>query len=74
MKRQKHKPKKKALKAEKTKKAKKSNKSKKLYRLRNWSEYNEALKQRGALDVWIDEDIQQKWYAEPTGKRCPASL
>lgn len=68
MKQQNHKPKKKTLKAEKTKRAKKSNKPKRRYRLRNWSEYNEALKQRGSLDVWIDEGIQEKWYAEPTGK------
>lgn len=50
------------------KRAKKSNKPKRRYRLRNWSEYNEALKQRWALEVWIDEGIQEKWYAEPTGK------
>ncbi|MGQ3684215.1 MAG: IS5 family transposase [Candidatus Loosdrechtia sp.] len=69
MKRQKQKTKKKALKAQKIQKAKKSNKPKKSYRVRNWSEYNEALKQRGSLDVWIDENVQEEWHAEPTGKR-----
>lgn len=45
-------------------KAKKSNKKK--YKIRNWHEYNEALKRRGALDVWVDEDVLESWNAEPT--------
>lgn len=47
-----------------TTKAKKSNK--KNYKVRNWKEYNEALKQRGALDVWVDEEVLESWNAEPT--------
>ncbi|WKZ15930.1 MAG: IS5-like element ISJca1 family transposase [Candidatus Jettenia caeni] len=47
----------------------KKKKSKKDYRVRNWSEYTEALRQRGSLDVWIDEGVQEKWNAEPTGQR-----
>ncbi|MCF6158077.1 MAG: IS5 family transposase [wastewater metagenome] len=69
MKQQKLKPKKKSLKDKKIKKSQKSNKCKKLCRVRNWSGYNEKLKQRGSLDIWIDESIQGKWYAKPTGKR-----
>jgi len=45
-------------------KVKKSNKKK--YKIRNWHEYNEALKQRGALDVWVDEEVLESWNAEPT--------
>lgn len=28
------------------------------YRTTNWSEYNEALKRRGSLMVWLDADLQ----------------
>jgi hypothetical protein len=41
--------------------------SKKQYRIRNWHEYNEALVNRGSLDVWISKEGKEKWYAEPTG-------
>ena len=33
-----------------------------VYRVRNWSEYNEALKQRGSLTVWFSEEAIEKWY------------
>ncbi|MDN3512385.1 MAG: transposase, partial [Candidatus Jettenia sp.] len=72
MKQQKQKRKKKALRSEKIRKAKEGNKSKKakkLYRVRNWSEYNNALRQRGALEVWIDERVQERWHRELTGQR-----
>lgn len=39
------------------------------YRLRNWSAYNEALKQRGSLTVWFDPAVLTCWYARPSGKR-----
>ncbi len=42
---------------------------KKQHKVINWREYNEALRQRGALDVWIDESVVDKWYADPNGKR-----
>jgi hypothetical protein len=42
----------------------------KVYRVRNWSEYNKALIQRGSLTFWISEDFIQKWHrVEKTGKR-----
>jgi hypothetical protein len=47
--------------------AKKKNKKK--YKIRNWHEYNESLKQRGALDVWIEESVIENWYAKPNNKR-----
>jgi hypothetical protein len=37
------------------------------YKIRNWKEYNQALKQRGSLAIWIEEDIESKWYYQ--GKR-----
>jgi hypothetical protein len=32
------------------------------YRVRNWSEYNEALRQRGNLTVWFSQEAIEKWY------------
>jgi len=49
----------------------KSNKSnKKQYRIRNWSEYNGALKARGSLTLWVDEPSLAGWHNEQkSGKR-----
>lgn len=40
------------------------------YRIRNWSEYNVGLKQRGSLTFWLSEDVLDGWI-EPsrTGRR-----
>lgn len=39
------------------------------YRIRNWSEYNTALVQRGSLTVWFEEQVIHQWLnGEPTGK------
>jgi len=51
----------------KNKSIKSSNKKK--YKVRNWPEYNEALKKRGMLDVYVDKYVLESWYAEPNGKR-----
>ena len=32
------------------------------YRTRNWSRYNEGLKKRGSLTVWLSPDVEGKWY------------
>lgn len=41
-----------------------------MYRLRNWSQYNKALVQRGSLSVWISEDVLSAWHNRArTGKR-----
>jgi len=34
------------------------------YKLKNWSEYNEALKRRGEIDFWLSIDAIEKWYEE----------
>jgi len=39
------------------------------YRVRNWHDYNEALKQRGSLIVWVEEEVLKEWRAKPSGKR-----
>ena len=43
---------------------------KRQYRIRNWSEYNAGLKQRGNITFWISDDVCDNWYhLSPTGKR-----
>jgi Transposase DDE domain len=40
------------------------------YRIRNWSEYNKALIQRGSITLWFSEDAIDQWHkAEHTGKK-----
>ena len=43
-------------------------KTKTKYRIRNWAEYNQALKQRGSLELWLNAAIADKWRAEPSGR------
>jgi Transposase DDE domain len=31
------------------------------YKVRNWSQYNESLKKRGSLSLWVSEDAIKKW-------------
>lgn len=53
-----------------SKQANKKNKSsKKKYKIINWPEYNEALKKRGMLDVYVDEYVLEQWNAKPNNKR-----
>ena len=39
------------------------------YRVRNWSDYNQSLKQRGDLFIWFNKDSRKAWYHK--GKRKP---
>jgi len=39
------------------------------YRVSNWSSYNESLKNRGSLTLWINDDIKDKWYAPENSTR-----
>jgi hypothetical protein len=32
------------------------------YKLSNWPEYNESLRRRGSIDVWLSEDAISQWY------------
>jgi hypothetical protein len=44
--------------------------TKQTYRLRNWSQYNKALVQRGSLTLWVSEDVLSAWHnTARTGKR-----
>jgi transposase len=45
-------------------------KKKQLYRIRNWSQYNKALANRGSITFWFDEDSIQSWLNHTrSGKR-----
>ena len=41
--------------------------SKPKYRTTNWKEYNAALKERGSLLIWLDQDMC--WHGCASGKR-----
>lgn len=38
---------------------------------RNWPEYNDRLRKRGSLVLWLEESALQGWYAEPEEDRKP---
>lgn len=40
---------------------KKSSRPKTLYRVKNWSEYENALVQRGSITFWLSDDFEQTW-------------
>lgn len=47
-----------------------NSKPKPSYRVRNWHDYDAALKQRGSLTFWIDEDVIANWVnQQKTGRR-----
>ena len=35
---------------------------KKKYKISNWLGYNEALRQRGKIDIWISDEVLGNWY------------
>jgi hypothetical protein len=40
------------------------------YRIRNWKEYNRALKQRGSLTIWLSDEAIKNWTIDKlTGER-----
>lgn len=39
-------------------------KTKTQYQIKNWSEYNKALKRRGRIEVWIDDKVFSNWYED----------
>lgn len=44
------------------------------YRVRNWSEYNAGLKQRGNLTFWIDESVLEQWVEPNLSNKPGASI
>ena len=44
------------------------------YKLKNWSKYSNALKDRGRIDFWLDKEAIDNWYEkdqENTGSGAP---
>jgi IS5 family transposase len=39
------------------------------YKVKNWSAYNQALKQRGSLEIWIDNGVEKQWYYQGESQR-----
>ncbi len=38
------------------------------YRVRNWPAYEAALRKRGDVTAWFDEDAISTWNAPPSGR------
>lgn len=51
---------------------KKTNQKK--YKIRNWSEYNDSLVERGNIEFWLDPKTLKKWKAKLQGKKGRAQL
>src|SRR5687767_3991191 len=48
-------------------------KKKATYRIRNWKEYNRALKQRGSLTIWVSQEATENWMTEEKSGQRGAS-
>ena len=48
-------------------------KAKANYRVRNWKEYDAALKQRGGITFWVSEEVVEQWRNEKKTGRKGAS-
>ena len=44
-------------------------KKKTVYRVKNWSAYNQALIARGSLTLWVDESVVSSWYYHGPAQR-----
>lgn len=40
-----------------------------IYKVRNWSAYNNSLVQRGSLTLWISEEVIENWHPKVKGCR-----
>jgi len=38
------------------------------YKVTNWQDYNQALKDRGNITIWFDDTAIKRWYAYKNGK------
>ena len=36
------------------------------HKVRNWKEYNNALANRGRIDIWMHDEAINNWYEEDT--------
>lgn len=43
------------------------------YKVRNWSQYNKSLVNRGSITLWVDENLAQNWHHQepPSGRGSP---
>lgn len=41
---------------------------KKRYRISNWKEYNQSLVNRGNINLWIDDNLEERWYSQKTNE------
>ena len=56
-------------------KSKSNSQSKSLYPLKNWSEYDASLKQRGSITFWLTPEVVQEWLNKTkTGPRRPFTV
>jgi transposase len=39
------------------------------YKVTNWAEYNDSLRERGNITVWFTPEAIEKWHPEKVGKR-----
>ena len=39
------------------------------YKVKNWSEYNDALRKRGDITIWFTDDAIHSWTPERTSKK-----
>ncbi|MDZ8226574.1 hypothetical protein [Nostoc sp. ChiVER01] len=39
-------------------------KAKANYKVRNWKEYDAALKLRGSITFWVNEEVIEQWHNE----------
>ncbi|WP_016876790.1 hypothetical protein ACF3DV_26650 [Chlorogloeopsis fritschii PCC 9212] len=45
------------------------------YKVRNWKEYDQALKQRGSISFWVNEEIIEQWRnQQKTGRKGASKL
>ncbi len=51
------------------KRANRHPKYKTAYRIKNWAEYDKALRDRGDITLWMSQDALDAWTAPKTGKR-----
>jgi len=42
------------------------------YRVKNWSQYNQDLKRRGDITVWIDDAVANGWYCQGSKEKIGA--
>ena len=48
--------------------------AKQIYKLRNWSEYNKNLVERGSINFWFPEETTMCWYHNSATKQKGGQL